>query len=65
MVDVTLAVAQLIQSLELERISVPVVACGVGNDTQAAVHAIRAGAKEYVPLPPSTDLISALSLIHI
>jgi DNA-binding NtrC family response regulator len=36
------------------------VACGIGNDTKAAVRAIRAGAKEYVPLPPSTDLIAAV-----
>ena len=60
MVDVTLDVSKLVQSLESERISVPVIACGVGNDTQAAVRAIRAGAKEYVPLPPNTDLIAAV-----
>ncbi len=60
MIDVTLDVGELIEALESERISVPVIACGVGNDTQAAVRAIRAGAKEYVPLPPSTDLIAAV-----
>jgi DNA-binding NtrC family response regulator len=37
-----------------------VVACGVGNETRAAVQAIRAGAKEYVPLPPSVELIAAV-----
>ena len=60
MIDVTLDVAGFIKSLESERISIPVVACGIGNDTKAAVRAIRAGAKEYVPLPPSTDLIAAI-----
>jgi two-component system, response regulator FlrC len=60
MIDVTLDVAAFIKSLESERISIPVVACGIGNDTKAAVRAIRAGAKEYVPLPPSTDLIAAV-----
>jgi len=60
MIDVTLDVASFIKSLESERISIPVVACGVGSDTKAAVRAIRAGAKEYVPLPPSTDLIAAV-----
>ena len=60
MIDVTLDVAAFIKSLESERISLPVVACGIGNDTKAAVRAIRAGAKEYVPLPPSTDLIAAV-----
>ncbi|MBC8339394.1 MAG: sigma-54-dependent Fis family transcriptional regulator [Rhodospirillales bacterium] len=60
MIDVLLDVGVFIQSLERERISMPVVACGIGNDTEAAVQAIRAGAKEYVPLPPSTDLIAAI-----
>ena len=33
MIDVKLEVGTFIDSLEGERISVPVVACGVGNDT--------------------------------
>jgi two-component system response regulator FlrC len=60
MADVSLDMAKLISSLEAERIVVPVVACGVGNDTQAAVRAIRAGAKEYLPLPPDAELIAAV-----
>ncbi len=60
MADVSLDMAKLISSLESERIVVPVVACGVGNDTQAAVRAIRAGAKEYLPLPPDAELIAAV-----
>ena len=60
MIDVLLDVARLTKSLESERISVPVVACGIGNETQAAVDAIRAGAKEFLPLPPDADLIAAV-----
>ncbi len=60
MIDVVLDVAELIGALELERISVPVIACGVSNDAQAAVRAIRAGAREYVPLPPNAALIAAV-----
>ena len=52
LIDVKLDVAKMIESLNSERIAVPVVACGIGNDTRAAVHAIKAGAKEYLPLPP-------------
>lgn len=62
MVDVRQDIAALIQSMEAERITVPVVACGVAADAQAAVRAIKAGAKEYVPLPPDTDLIAAVLL---
>ena len=60
MMDITLDVAGLIRDLQSERIHVPVVACGLGNDTRAAVAAIKAGAKEYVPLPPDAELIAAV-----
>ena len=60
MADVALNIADLIAKLELERIHVPVVACGVETDARAAVEAIRAGAKEYVPLPPDPELIAAV-----
>ncbi len=60
MIDVTFDVAELTRSLRSERINVPVVACGIGTDTQAAVRAIRAGAKEYIPLPPDSELIAAV-----
>ena len=58
--DVNEDVTTLVSSLEAERIAVPVVACGIGNDTQAAVRAIKAGAKEYIPLPPDAELIGAV-----
>ncbi|HEY5085228.1 MAG TPA: sigma-54 dependent transcriptional regulator, partial [Rhizomicrobium sp.] len=34
--------------------------CGVGSDTRRAVDAIRAGAKEYLPLPADPELIAAV-----
>ncbi|MCH8808297.1 MAG: sigma-54-dependent Fis family transcriptional regulator [Proteobacteria bacterium] len=60
MIDVCLDVARLCTSLESERISVPVVGCGIGADPKLAVDAIRAGAKEYIPLPPDAKLIAAV-----
>lgn len=60
MIDVTLDVGKLISSLQSERINVDVVACGVANDTSLAVKAIKAGAREYIPLPPDPDLIGAV-----
>lgn len=60
MCDVVLDIGELITSLKSERINVPVVACGIGTDAGAAVRAIRAGAKEYVPLPPDAELIAAV-----
>jgi two-component system response regulator FlrC len=60
MIDVKRDVKTLIDCLAAERIIVPVVACGTASDTGAAVRAIKAGAKEYVPLPPDADLIAAV-----
>ena len=60
MVDVTLDVATLIRSLKQERIHVEVIGCGCDSDSDAAVRAIKAGAKEYLPLPPDEDLIAAV-----
>jgi two-component system, response regulator FlrC len=60
MVDVGMDIARLVICLRDERIHVPVVACGTGTDTAAAVRAIKAGAKEYIPLPPDAELIAAV-----
>jgi len=60
MVDVAADIGNLISRLQSEHICIPVVACGVETDARAAVAAIRAGAKEYIPLPPDADLIAAV-----
>ena len=60
MIDVKLDVYRFIQQLESEWINVLVVACGVANDAGLAVKAIKAGAKEYIPLPPDPELIGAV-----
>ena len=52
MVDIKFDIAALIADLGSERISVPVVACGIDADSDAAVRAIKAGAREFIPLPP-------------
>jgi DNA-binding NtrC family response regulator len=58
--DVRLDIARLIAQLKTERISLPVVACGIGTGTDVAVRAIKAGAKDYLPLPPDAELIAAI-----
>lgn len=60
MADVKLDIYSLVERLDAERICVPVVACGVAEDARAAVKAIKAGAKEYIPLPPDAELIGAV-----
>lgn len=60
MIDCKFDIAQFIERATSEHIYIPVVACGIGTDAQAAVSAIRAGAKEYVPLPPDPELIAAV-----
>ncbi len=60
MIDVELDVAGMVETLETERFSVPVVACGIDTDKETAVRAIKAGAREFIPLPPDADLIAAV-----
>jgi two-component system response regulator FlrC len=60
MVDYRIDIAALIAANDAERIHVPVVACGVDADAKEAADAIRAGAKEFIPLPPEADLIAAV-----
>jgi len=60
MVDAALDIQALITANEAERITVPVVACGVNIKPEAAAAAIRAGAKEFIPLPPDAELIAAV-----
>lgn len=58
--DVMADIPGLLAALEAERIHIPVVACGTETNAAAAVNAIRAGAKEYIPLPPDAELIAAI-----
>jgi len=61
LIDVRLNIERLVKALASERINVPVVACGIeGTEAEVAVHAIEAGAKEYLPLPPDPDMIAAV-----
>ncbi|HRO00352.1 MAG TPA: sigma-54 dependent transcriptional regulator [Nitrobacter sp.] len=60
LVDVGLDIRDLVIRLEAEHIHVPIVACGIVSDARAAVAAIQAGAKEYIPLPPDPELIAAV-----
>ena len=60
MVDVAVDIRNLVTALEAEHIYAPIVACGTATDARAAVAAIHAGAKEYIPLPPDPELIAAV-----
>ncbi|MBL8670339.1 MAG: sigma-54-dependent Fis family transcriptional regulator, partial [Alphaproteobacteria bacterium] len=58
--DIRIDIARLVAALKAERFHVPVIACGIDSDADAAVRAIKAGAKEYLPLPPDAELIAAV-----
>jgi DNA-binding NtrC family response regulator len=60
LIDVEHDVSLLVAGLANERIATPVVACGVDASPRIAADAIRAGAKEFIPLPPDPDLIAAV-----
>src|SRR3984957_6126714 len=58
--DVAHDVGAVVAALAAERMAVPVVACGTGDDPDQIVRAIQAGAREFLPLPPDPDLIAAI-----
>ena len=60
--DIGCDVPLLIAALRRERIAIPVLACGVDAPALAAVAAVRAGAIDFLPLPPSRELIAAALL---
>jgi DNA-binding NtrC family response regulator len=60
MVDIRQDIRQLIAANQAERIVVPVVACGINVTPDEAAASIRAGAKEFIPLPPDAELIAAV-----
>ena len=60
LIDARADVGAAIRALAAEHIHLPVVAYGIDVDARAAVEAIRAGAKEFLPLPPEPELIAAI-----
>lgn len=62
MIDIEQDIARFIAQLRTERIAVPVLACGIDASAEQAVAAIRAGARDYMPLPPQPDLIASAIL---
>lgn len=60
MIDVSLDTKELTTALKTERFNIPVVACGINTDSETAVNAIKSGAKEYIPMPPDSELIAAI-----
>jgi DNA-binding NtrC family response regulator len=60
LIDARLDVRPVIEALSAEHIHLPVVAYGIDSDSRAAVAAIKAGAREFLPLPPDAEFIAAL-----
>ena len=60
--DVAHDVPGLVRAMAAERIAAPVVACGTEADPDAAIRAVRDGAREFLPLPADPELIAAILL---
>lgn len=58
--DIAADVPALLRAMGLERMATPVVACGVRADASQVTAAIKAGALDFLPLPPDPDLIAAI-----
>ena len=60
LIDAGGAIAAALERLARERIHLPVVAYGIDCPPHVAVAAIKAGAREFLPLPPEPELIAAI-----
>lgn len=60
LIDVGLDIRRLTERLRAEKLTAAVLACGIDAPASAAVAAIHAGARDYVPLPPEREMIAAV-----
>jgi two-component system, response regulator FlrC len=58
--DLAYSIENLIKSLQVERISVPIIAAGLVANEEEILTAMRSGAREFLPLPPDPDIIAAI-----
>ena len=58
--DLRQDILSLLDALRAERIATPVIACGTERDSVAAIAAIKAGAREFLSLPPDPELVAAI-----
>lgn len=58
--DVNENVETFINSLKQERITVPIITCGINVTSALASKSIELGATDYIPLPPDPNLIAAV-----
>ncbi len=58
--ELHLDIGFLVRTLDSERMIVSVIACGHDSDPELAAAAMQAGARDFLPLPPDTDVIVAL-----
>jgi DNA-binding NtrC family response regulator len=59
-IDLRHPIDEIAQAMRDDRISTPIIACGIDPSPEDAAAAIRAGAREFLPLPPDPELIAAL-----
>ncbi len=60
MIDANLDIATLVRNCKQERINTPIIAYGINVDSKKAAASIKAGAEEFIPLPPDEELIAAV-----
>lgn len=59
-IDLALSIDHLKRSMTQDRITTPIIACGIDPTPEEAADAIRKGAREFLPLPPDPELIAAM-----
>lgn len=60
LIDVEQDIARFVIETMREHITIPIIAYGINADSKKAAQSIKAGAQEYLPLPPEEELIAAI-----
>jgi DNA-binding NtrC family response regulator len=60
--DITLDIARLARALSGERMTLPIIATAIDISPAQAQSAMRAGARDVLPLPPDAELLAAMLL---
>ncbi|HCR85625.1 MAG TPA: sigma-54-dependent Fis family transcriptional regulator [Alphaproteobacteria bacterium] len=60
LIDVEQDIARFVIETMREHITTPIIAYGINADSKKAALSIKAGAQEYLPLPPEEELIAAI-----
>ena len=60
LISTDLEIGAFVNTLRDNKVSMPIIACGINTASEEAVRAINLGVDDFLPLPPDEELIAAI-----